>query len=182
MGGGERTELSAKPETLGPAPSTSIGSCSEEVCLPRYLLPRIGFSGCSSSTVPPRAREDRLAAPASGRALLDSSRSPKQKTSAPEWARTWRGSAPAQAAGPGDPSLLPYPPSPARTPCPPPPHPHPGRARPQPGAHTRTHAPAHTPALPRPPPSPVAEPRHACLASPPAAPAAPTAPGPRWTE
>lgn len=90
---------------------------------------------------------------------------------------------PHEQRGPVIPPSFPTPlPSPARTPCPPPPHPHPGRARPQPGAHTRTHAPAHTPALPRPPPSPVAEPRHACLASPPAAPAAPTAPGPRWTE
>lgn len=129
-GGKKGTEPSAKPETHGPAPSLAIGSCTQEARPPGQQRTQSGCLRRPSGAAPPRVREARLPAPASGRALLDSSRSPKQKTSAPERARTWRGSAPARAVGPGDPSLPPYPlPSPARTPRPPPPRPHPGRAR-----------------------------------------------------
>lgn len=143
--GGKKTEPSAKRETLSPAPSQAIGRRAQEARPRGQPWPRSGCSWRSSGAAPPRVREGRLAALASGRALLDSSRSPKQKPSAPERAGTWLGSAPARAAGLGDPSLPPRPlSSPARTARPPPPRPHPGRARPQPGAHTARTLPLHT--------------------------------------
>lgn len=176
-GGKKGTEPSAKHETRVPAPSPPLaatrkgpaprGSCGCGVAArrasPAQPRPRPGRVGW----LPRRAAEPFWTAPAhpnrrrrrrSGLGHGEAARRPERR-------------------GPVIPPSLPAP-SPLPHARPGRPHPAPTRARPPAaGAH-----PARTPAPQAPHSAPAAEPRHARLASPPAAPAAPAAPGPRWTE